>query len=72
MEEIKPKIITPFIFENITTQNLTFSYFLPGAARQTIAALHLGLFLAAAWWSQLKSIVLISVTFAGNLELFFM
>ena len=41
MEEIKPKIITPFIFENITTQNLTFSYFLPGAARQTIAALHL-------------------------------
>ena len=72
MEEIKPKIITPFIFENITTQNLTFSYFLPGAARQAIAALHLGLFLAAAWWSQLKSIVLISVTFAGNLELFFM
>ena len=71
MEEIKPKIITPFIFENITTKNLTFSYFLPGAARQTIAALLLGLFLAAAWWSQLNSIVLISVTFAGNLELFF-
>ena len=47
LEEIKPKIITLFI-ENITTKNLTVSYFLPGAAHQTIAALHLGLFLAAA------------------------
>ena len=55
LEEIKPKIITPFIFENITTENLTFSYFLPGAARQTIAALQLGLFFNRPFPSSKKS-----------------
>ena len=38
LEEIKPKIITPFIFKNITANHLTFSYFL---LCLTIATLHL-------------------------------